>query len=490
MISNNFAIRIFVVLSLLSLLALAGGCGGGGGGGGGPAPTLSSITLTPANPSIVTGGSQQFTATGTFSDGSTQDLTSQVTWSATGLVQVSATGLATSTGATGTATITATLGAISGSTTLTVTATVTPGANVMAITVDGSLCSPATSANYFNKPCVSVTVCNPGTSTCQTVTDILLDTGSYGLRIFKQAIPNLTLPEVASGAGSLASCIHFADQSSVWGPIKLASVQLGNEPAVQMRIQVIDASFAPGLIPSSCAGADPDPASAGYAGILGVGVFAEDCGSRCASSAANGIYFSCTGSSCSGTTVSTANQVPNPVARLAQDNNGMLVKLPGVPLGGVSSLDGSIIFGIGTQANNTPGSPTVLPTDQAGEFTTAFSGDNDSSFLDTGSNGLFFRNASSLPLCAAPNAAWYCPPTTTSLAATAVGAGGSPSVAIQFNIGNFGNLLTGPNLVFSEIGGPSDFGFDWGLPFFLGRNVFVGINGRSSSLGTGPYVGF
>src|SRR4051794_15179060 len=59
------------------------------------------------------------------------------------------------------------------------------GANVLPLTVNGSLCS---TRSYINKPCVSVTVCTPGTSTCQTIHDILLDTGSYGLRVFKSVL--------------------------------------------------------------------------------------------------------------------------------------------------------------------------------------------------------------------------------------------------------------------------------------------------------------
>ena len=46
----------------------------------GPPPTLNSISVTPSNPSITTGIAQQFTATGSYSDGSTQNLTSQATW--------------------------------------------------------------------------------------------------------------------------------------------------------------------------------------------------------------------------------------------------------------------------------------------------------------------------------------------------------------------------------------------------------------------------
>jgi hypothetical protein len=85
-------------------------------------PTLLSIAVTPVNPSIQPGGTQQFTATGTYSDTSTQDLTSSVTWSS--LTPTVATivpgGLATGVAA-GTSTISATKNSITGSTTLTVT---------------------------------------------------------------------------------------------------------------------------------------------------------------------------------------------------------------------------------------------------------------------------------------------------------------------------------------------------------------------------------
>jgi len=89
----------------------------------GPAATLTSIAVTPANPSINVGATQQFTATGTYSDNSTQNLTSQVTWvSATPtLATINAAGLATGVSA-GTSSISATLSGISGSTVLTVQA--------------------------------------------------------------------------------------------------------------------------------------------------------------------------------------------------------------------------------------------------------------------------------------------------------------------------------------------------------------------------------
>ena len=365
--------------------------------------------------------------------------------------------------------------------------TVSSTANVLPITVNGALCSSATSAGYFNKPCVSVTICLPGTATCQTVNDILLDTGSYGLRIFNSAIPGLTLPQVASGSGSLAECINFGDGSSIWGPIQLASVQLGSEAPVQVPIQVIDNSFG---TPASCGTPDPDPVTAGYTGILGIGPFAQDCGASCVNLRRNGMYFSCTGSSCSGTAVTLADQVQNPVASLPVDNNGLLVQLPGAQPGGATSLTGSLILGIGTQANNTPASPTVFPNDQSGNLGTVFEGvSSDNSFLDTGSNGLFFPSTL-LPLCSGSDSSWYCPPSTQLLPATITGTSGSPSAAVSFDVGNFSTLFSSNNQVFSEMGGTAlaGAGFDWGLPFFLGRSVFIGIGG--SSLGNGPFVAY
>ena len=83
--------------------------------------TLTSIAVTPASPSIAQGGTQQFTATGTYSDSSLQNLTSQVTWtsSTTSVATITAAGLATGITA-GTSTVSAALGELGDSTTLTV----------------------------------------------------------------------------------------------------------------------------------------------------------------------------------------------------------------------------------------------------------------------------------------------------------------------------------------------------------------------------------
>jgi hypothetical protein len=84
-------------------------------------PTLVSIAVTPLNATNLVGGTQQYAATGTYSDSSTQNVTSQAAWSSskTTVATISASGLATGVSA-GSATISATLAGVTGSTTLTV----------------------------------------------------------------------------------------------------------------------------------------------------------------------------------------------------------------------------------------------------------------------------------------------------------------------------------------------------------------------------------
>jgi Bacterial Ig-like domain (group 2)/IPT/TIG domain/Abnormal spindle-like microcephaly-assoc'd, ASPM-SPD-2-Hydin/Galactose oxidase, central domain len=88
-------------------------------------PALVSIALSPANASIPLGASQQYQTIGTYSDGSTQNVTSSVEWSfvPSNIVSESSSGLITSL-AQGTATLQAALGTVSGSTAVTVTSPV------------------------------------------------------------------------------------------------------------------------------------------------------------------------------------------------------------------------------------------------------------------------------------------------------------------------------------------------------------------------------
>jgi len=62
---------------------------------------------------------------------------------------------------------------------------------------------------------------------------------------------------------------------------------------------------------------------------------------------------------------------------------------------------------------------------------------------------------------------------------------------VLFRIGNLADLIgpAGP-YVFSDVGGSLPNLVDLGLPIYLGRNVFLGIEGQGSSLGPGPYIAY
>lgn len=361
------------------------------------------------------------------------------------------------------------------------------GDNVMAISVNGSLCS---SNSYLNKPCVSLKVCSPGKNNCKIISDILLDTGSYGLRIFKAALGDLNLDYTLSGSNTLTECVRFGSGVD-WGPIARAAVILGNEPAVDIPIQIIDSLFSNSA--RYCPDADSGPSSAGFNGILGVGVFATDCGNLCASVSANKTYYSCTGTTCVSVSASLENQVQNPVARLPQDNNGLMVRLPQVPLGGVTSTEGYLVLGIGTRDNNTAEKVQVFSADpKTGYILTAFAGATLKSFFDTGSNGIVFSPNGVLELsnCGSGMTTFFCPKGLLQFNATNTGFLGSPVQGVPFQIGNALELQATQNRVFSELGQSLSNYFDWGLPFHLGRNVYIGIENTDSNLGTGPYFAY
>jgi len=120
-------IRFTTVFTLIAALALSA-CGGDSPRVGGtppppPSKTLSSIAVTPGGASVPAGLTQQFTATGTYSDATTSDITSTVTWSssAPAIATIGATSGIAKSIAPGSAVITATSGAFSGSVTLTTT---------------------------------------------------------------------------------------------------------------------------------------------------------------------------------------------------------------------------------------------------------------------------------------------------------------------------------------------------------------------------------
>lgn len=363
-------------------------------------------------------------------------------------------------------------------------------ANVARVTVDSGVSSVP------NMPFVSITICAPGTSACQTIDHVLVDTGSSGVRVFASQLPaSMNLPQQKNASGNLiAECMQFFD-GYTWGAVKLADLQIAGEKAASLPIQVIDPNYA--ALPADCAsfGAPRNTPSALQAnGILGIGVFQHDCGANCVQQALPGTYYGCKDTACTAIALAEALQVANPVPYFATDNNGSMLSLPAVS-GGAQSVTGQLVFGIGTQTNNALGGAQVIGVSVSnGTFRTVHNGTTYThSILDSGSTGLFFQT-SAIPTCPAPNSAYYCPASTEQLSALIEGINGVTS-AVSFSVGNGASiaqsysgdaalpLLAGPAFVTSTI-------FDWGLPFFYGRNVYAAIEQHATPGGTGPYVAY
>jgi hypothetical protein len=364
-----------------------------------------------------------------------------------------------------------------------------PADNVQSIVVNAG-----PTGDYFNGAFTSVTICAPGQSAgCQTIDGVLVDTGSTGLRVLSSAM-TLPLPQqVGSSGAPIVECAQFLD-GFTWGPVQMADVKLAGEQASGVPIQVIDERAFPN-IPAACSStgvAEDTLDKLGANAILGIGLFRQDCGTACAfiGSSNPGLYYACPATGCQPAAVSLVNQLQNPVALFSRDNNGVVIQLPAVAAGGAFSVTGSLVYGIGTQSNNGLGSAKVLAVDAAGNITTIFGGQSyPSSFIDSGSNGIYFLDAgaSGLPLCQ-DSMDFYCPATPQSLSATNRGANGV-TIPAPFNVGN-ADTLDSRFSAFNEIAGPNPGGFDFGLGFFFGRSVYTAIEGQGTPGGAGPYFAY
>jgi hypothetical protein len=394
--------------------------------------------------------------------------------------------------------------------------------NVQAIAVDGG---PVANSLYPNGAFTSVTLCLPGSSTCQTIGGILVDTGSFGLRVLASQVTIPLVPLTDAGGNTLNNCSRFLDGSFLWGTVDAADVKMAGEVAGTTSIQLIaNPPSGTYVIPLACTtngtGTNEDTqATLGANGILGVGPEPFDCGSACdplaGGSPPEPTYYACSSVSCQPAFVPCGSpcgdplanqQLTNPVFNFPADNNGVILQLPAVT-GAAATVNGSMIFGIGTQSNNGLGSATVFTVDSFDNFTTVFSGQTlPGSFIDSGSNGLFFPNgiesnfpASTIPTCAPPDDSFFCPASLTNFSATNTGAT-QGSNSVNFSVDNATNLFNqNPGAAaLSTLAGPLGSGvcsasntaacsFDWGLPFFYGRKVFTAIDGTTTPAGNGPF---
>ena len=351
-------------------------------------------------------------------------------------------------------------------------------------------------ADAVDVPFVSITLCVPGTSNCQTIDSLTVDTGSSGVRVISSVL-TLSLPQQTATTGdALVECMQF-DDGYTWGSVRLADVKIAGEVAAKVPIQVIgDPAFA--TVPNECSSSGPGENTVsdfGSNGLFGINQIVADCGPACAdaNNVLTGAYYSCSGAACTAVAVAVADQVPNPVASFGTDGNGAILQFPSIAASGATTVSGSLVFGIGTQSNNGLGNATVQTVDDNGNFTTVYKGTRlATSFIDSGSNSLSFNDGSIAPCTATGLNGFYCPASTLSLAAQNEGTNGA-TTTVSFSVANTETLFGNASyFAFDDLAGTGidESTFDWGFPFFFGRSVYVAVDGGTTPGGKGPYFAY
>jgi hypothetical protein len=380
---------------------------------------------------------------------------------------------------------------------------------------------------------VTVTVCQHGTTTCITINNVQVDTGSVGLRLVQGTLGSVTLTPDDVNGSPLEECRQYGDTSYSWGPLEFADVQIGGETASNIPVQLLGQVTAPA--PSNCLtmpvnsnlpgtppGNEDTVATLGSNGLLGIAGQIFDCGNDCTtvSFTSRYPYYICPNGTCQAVGVPTADQAVNPVSQFTgSDNNGVMITLPSVPSSGAASVSGTMNFGIATRSDNALGNATIYALDPCEDFPTVTfngisytdtfctgTGSGLGGFLDTGSNVLLVSDANTLKSsgisdCASSTrgSGFYCVTggMTTLSNVNLVGFGGVGSATISLNINDATTLLSTNNAVFNDLGSdsipggtPSTDFWDLGLPFFLGRTVFVGIAGTAMPAGVNAPNGF
>jgi Protein of unknown function (DUF3443) len=377
-----------------------------------------------------------------------------------------------------------------------------PTPNVLPLSVDAG---PAAAMGQINHAYVTVKVCSPGSQTqCTNIDHVLLDTGSSGLRLVRSAVAagGVTLASETDSQGqSVEECMSFGG-GQTWGPVALADISVAGEIAAKVPVQLMDDTNAGAAPPASC-GANGTLINGvtgfGANGVFGLGVFPQDCGAACVNPATPlALYYGCTtAGACTAENVALASQVTNPVAMFATDNNGVIVSLPNLQnANGDTSVTGELIFGLATQADNalpTTGL-TVLGADANGDFTATYNGGTTvlPALMDSGNDSYAFDDQTIATCASGKYVGYYCPavaPQSLYVINTGVGMNNATN-RVDFAIADPNSFVANAAAFIDLGGGGGSTRFTWGMPFFYGRKVYIGIDQRTAGPYRGPFYAY
>lgn len=344
----------------------------------------------------------------------------------------------------------------------------------------------------LNRPFVTVTLCVPGTDTCQTIDHVLLDTGSDGLRVPASILKNAAMyPQLMLDNQPLYTCANYAAGYD-FGSMNLTDVVWGGETAKSVPFQIIDDSQPQVGIPASCdaTGSYFDFIAAGQNAIIGVrnSVFDADTNYTCVNGTCNPV-----------TNLPESMLIASPVIRMPVDNNGVLLQFPNIPANGATSFTGTLTFGINTQSNNTVKSNVNLLYTRDSLFNASYNNTNYQGTFDSGTPFIIFSD-NTLPLCTGEFEGFYCPSSPMQINAVFTSYDGRNQVNSSYPLANpaiyWGNAIAG-NTLLPYAGAPcagcesfADSIFLWGLPYFYGKTVYSIFPGAMVNGESAPALGF
>lgn len=354
--------------------------------------------------------------------------------------------------------------------------------------------------NSINTPVTSVTICN-NNNKCQTINNILIDTGSVGLRIESSVIDSdlrdslLQSPVVTNDGESITQCMLFGGGYAYGSVVNAASVKIGSLYTQQIPIQLVDNNTL--NVPTSCKekGMPINLPSVGINGTLGIGPISTPLPNYAQivyAVAADGIPVEVI--SPVGEGIPTLEV--NTFAYLNKHSNGVIFKLPNLSTPSESPISGYLILGIDTANNNQVSTNTIKllgnpNTGWGGFISTASSNPNEAysnveAMFDSGAALLNFMNVG-IQTCDPMTGLidLYCP--------------SSSPFALQVMLGNY-NSTQNANLplnltlvnylgdaIFSSVIIPSlglfmTANFDvYGIPAFLGKTIYVEFESTTSN---------
>lgn len=339
----------------------------------------------------------------------------------------------------------------------------------------------------INTMYISLTMCSNSSGTsCQTVDNIILDTGSFGVKINKSALPEsfvLILPRVTTNAGNEVYACNTFGSGYVFADEHYAALNLAGTMTNDVVVQIIENSPS-AEIPDSCIAKGPfdDFSNFGANGIIGINpaLTLSNSSVLLYKKDINGIYKALTSSEESGLPVLNQNPLPS----LVTNNNGFVVSIPPVTQNTNTNVTGTLILGINTEANNQITNQTNLIVASESDLSVVCNSacfyskiSNPESTIpavfDSGTNGWVFMS-NTLPQCDYG----YCPtsPTVWTSSVYSYNFAANESYPISATI-SADEVVNGQSISFAVMPGWGYYNYNnqtlYGSPFFFGKNIYV-----------------